>query len=295
MIYGVCGPTASGKTELAIFLAKRLNASIVNADAFQLYKGMDIGTNKDKALIQSMKTHLFDIVTPEQGYTVAQYQIAARQLIEKAMDDQSHLVIAGGSGLYLKATLFDFQFAQHQHEVDMTPYLLMDEITLHHQLTSIDEISALSIHPKNRRRVLRAIEVYLQTGLKKSEQERLQDKSMQYPVQLVAIDTDRQRLYHRINTRVEVMLSQGLIEEVQHLLTMYPKDSRGFEAIGYKEVIAYLDGFISYDGMVEKIQKVTRNYAKRQYTYFKNQLPVRWFSSIEEAKETLSDEINSQL
>jgi tRNA dimethylallyltransferase len=295
MIYGVCGPTASGKTELAIFLAKRLHAPIVNADAFQVYKGMDIGTNKDKGLIESMKTHIFDIVTPEQGYTVAQYQIAARQLIEKAMHDQSHLVIVGGSGLYLKATLFDFQFSKHQHEVDMTPYLLMDETTLHKHLASIDEISALSIHPKNRRRVLRAIEVYLQTGLKKSEQEQLQDKSMQYPVHLVAIDTDRELLYHRINQRVEHMLSQGLLEEVQHLLTMYPKDSRGFEAIGYKEVIEYLDGFISYDGMVEKIQKVSRNYAKRQYTYFKNQLPVRWFSSLDHAKDTLSNEINSQL
>lgn len=295
MIYGVCGPTASGKTELAIFLATLLNAPIVNADAFQVYKGMDIGTNKDKALIQSTKTHLFDIVTPEQGYTVAQYQIAARQLIEKTIDEQSHLVLVGGSGLYLKATLFDFQFAQHQHEVDMTPYLLMDEITLHSHLASIDEVSALSIHPKNRRRVLRAIEVYLQTGLKKSEQEQLQDKSMQYPVQLVAIDTDRELLYQRINQRVEHMFSQGLMKEVQDLLTMYPKDSRGFEAIGYKEVIEYLDGFISYDGMVEKIQKVSRNYAKRQYTYFKNQLPVRWFSSLDAAKETLSNEINSQL
>jgi tRNA dimethylallyltransferase len=143
--------------------------------------------------------------------------------------------------------------------------------------------------------VLRAIEVYLQTGFKKSEQEQLQDKSMQYPVQLVAIDTDRDLLYQRINKRVELMFSQGLIEEVQHLLTMYPKDSRGFEAIGYKEVIEYLDGFISYDGMVEKIQKVSRNYAKRQYTYFRNQLPVRWFSSLDAAKETLSNEINSQL
>lgn len=293
MIYVVCGPTASGKTELAVFLATLLNASIVNADAFQVYKGMDIGTNKNKELIKKYQTHLFDLVTPVQGYTVAQYQLAARQLIEKSIEEKKHLVIVGGSGLYIKATLFDFQFTKHEHQVDMTPYLLMDDEKLHQTLVKIDSDSALKIHQNNRRRVLRAIELYLQTGQKKSTQELMQDKSMQYPVQLVAIERDRDSLYQDINKRVEQLFEQGLLDEVKHLLTLYPKDSRGFEGIGYKEVIEYLEGFNSYQGMIEKIQQVTRNYAKRQYTYFKNQLPVRWFSSIEDVKKTLEHEINS--
>jgi tRNA dimethylallyltransferase len=295
MIYVVCGPTASGKTELAMFLATLLKAPIVNADAFQVYKGMDIGTNKNIELIHNFQTYLFDLVTPEQGYTVAQYQVAARELIEKAINENSHLVLVGGSGLYIKATLFDFQFTKHEQDVDMTPYLLMDDDSLHQQLMNIDEASAIKIHPKNRRRVLRAIELFLQTGQKKSTQELLQAKSMQYQVQLVAIEKDREILYQDINQRVNIMFDQGLLTEVKHLLTLYPNDSRGFEGIGYKEVIEYLDGFISYGGMIEKIQQMTRNYAKRQYTYFKNQLPVRWFASLEDAKKTLHDEINTYL
>jgi tRNA dimethylallyltransferase len=295
MIYVVCGPTASGKTELAMFLAMLLKAPIVNADAFQVYKGMDIGTNKNIELIHNFQTYLFDLVTPEQGYTVAQYQVAARELIEKAINEKSHLVLVGGSGLYIKATLFDFQFTKHEQDVDMTTYLLMDDDSLHQQLMNIDEESAIKIHPKNRRRVLRAIELFLQTGQKKSTQEQLQAKSMQYQVQLVAIEKEREILYQDINQRVNNMFDQGLLTEVKHLLTLYPNDSRGFEGIGYKEVIEYLDGFISYDRMIEKIQQVTRNYAKRQYTYFKNQLPVRWFASLEDAKKTLDDEINTYL
>jgi tRNA dimethylallyltransferase len=286
-IHVVCGPTASGKTELALRLAKKLNARLVNADAFQVYKGMNIGTNKDVQLLNLHPTALFNLVNPDEGFTVAQYQSFARELIENAKNKDENLVFVGGTGLYLKATFYDFVFRDHKQPVDPFYFEKQSNEDLYQKLMEVDQDSAFMIHPHNRRRVMRALEVYLQTGEKKSLQEKQQKQTLQYDVSFYAISGPRDELYSRIDQRVETMFEQGLLDEVKHLLTLYPRDSRGFAAIGYKETISYLDGKATFEETKMAIKQATRNYAKRQLTYFKNQLPVVWFSSIEEAKERL--------
>lgn len=287
MIHVVCGPTASGKTELAFLLAKKLNALLVNADAFQVYKGMNIGTNKDSHLLTLHPTALFNLVNPDEGFTVAQYQTLARQLINDAENHHKDIVFVGGTGLYLKATFYDFVFSDHKHTIDPQYFENQTNDDLHQKLMEVDKESALKIHPHNRRRVMRALEVFLQTGEKKSLQEKQQKQTLQYNVSFYAISGPRDDLYSRIDQRVERMFTEGLLDEVKHLLTLYPKGSRGFEAIGYKETIRYLDGKATFEETKALIKQTTRNYAKRQHTYFKNQLPVQWFSSLEEAKEKL--------
>jgi tRNA dimethylallyltransferase len=295
MIYVIGGPTGTGKTSLAIWLARYLNAPLINADAFQVYKGMDIGTNKELSSLAHIQHYLFDITTPDQGFTVAKYQALARPIIESFLKKNIPVIMVGGTGLYLKATLYDFQFVEHQYQPDMSPFVSLDDQALYAHLQSIDPMSASLIHPNNRRRVLRAISIYLETGLTKSQQEAQQEKKLLYPVKFYAIEEDRLELYQRINQRVEQQFKDGLIEEVKSLLTQYPEDARGFDGIGYKEVIMMIKGEKTLEETKELMKQATRRYAKRQFTYFKHQLPVQWFASIAEAKEGILHDIHTIL
>lgn len=290
MLYVCVGPTGSGKTDLAIALAKRLNAPIINADAFQVYRGMNIGTNKEMAQFVGLKTYLFDVVNPQDGYTVAQYQRAFRQLMDTLDPVHQPVIVVGGTGLYIKASLYDFEFKPHEAKVDMQAYHHLDEATLYSQLQAIDPEAAQSIHPHNRRRVMRAIEIYLQTGEKKSNLEARQKKESLYPVRYFGLNPSREKLYERINQRVITMIERGLVQEVEQLLNTVSPTAYAMDAIGYKEVIQYLQGTIDLPTTIAMIQQATRRYAKRQWTYFRNQLPVEWYASVEDVLEVFKDD-----
>ena len=286
MMICIVGPTGVGKSKLAIRLAKALNGEIINGDAFQIYKGMDIGTAKPtKEEREIVPHHLFDFVEPDFEYSIYTYQKNLRNKIEELQDKNVPIIICGGSGLYLKSSLYDFVLNENKSDVDMSSFEKMSNEELHNYLSSIDLEESKKIHMNNRKRVMRAIEIYLQEGKKKSEIIFLQEHKPIYDVTFVGLTKDRDELYELINKRVDLMFSLGLVDEVRNLLKKYPATLRSFQAIGYKEIISGLASGSSEEEMKELIKKNSRNYAKRQFTYFKHQMDVKWFNDIDEAYE----------
>ena len=286
MMICIVGPTGVGKSKLAIRLAKALNGEIINGDAFQIYKGMDIGTAKPtKEEREIVPHHLFDFVEPDFEYSIYTYQKNLRNKIEELQDKNVPIIICGGSGLYLKSSLYDFVLNENKSDVDMSSFEKMSNEELHNYLSSIDLEESKKIHMNNRKRVMRAIEIYLQEGKKKSEIISFQEHKPIYDVTFVGLTKDRDELYELINKRVDLMFSLGLVDEVRNLLKKYPATLRSFQAIGYKEIISGLASGSSEEEMKELIKKNSRNYAKRQFTYFKHQMDVKWFNDIDEAYE----------
>ena len=197
------------------------------------------------------------------------------------------VIVVGGTGLYIKASLYDFSFKTHEKKVDMTSYQTLDQTQLYNELLRIDPTTAQSIHPHNRRRVMRAIEIFLQTGEAKSVIEAQQEQKLLYPVRFLGLNPPREALYERINERVRLMMDHGLIDEVRHLLTRMPTSTYALRAIGYKESMQYIERHMDLPMTIAMIQQATRRYAKRQWTYFRNQLPVEWFADIQHVMEAI--------
>ena len=288
MIYVIGGPTGTGKTTLALELAKVWKAPIVNADAFQMYQGMDIGTNKDKARLKNFQTYFFDNVSPQEGMTVARYQKEVRALLLELLPKHPKIIIVGGTGLYIKASLFNFHFADHEMEPDLTAFEKMDNLKLHQCLSDLDHQAATKIHPQNRRRVLRAIAIHLATGRTKTEQEGVQLKEPLFPCRIVAIQAEKKTLNQDLDQRVLDMFAKGLVKEVQALKDKFGDKIHAFQAIGYKETLRYLNGEETLDKTIQTIQTATRRYAKRQITYFRHQLPTQWFPDWRTALKDLT-------
>ncbi len=288
MIYVIGGPTGTGKTTLALELAKVWKAPIVNADAFQMYQGMDIGTNKDKARLKNFQTYFFDHVSPQEGMTVARYQKEVRALLLELLPKHPKIILVGGTGLYIKASLFNFHFADHETEPDLTAFETMDNLKLHQCLSEFDHQAATKIHPQNRRRVLRAIAIHLATGRTKTEQEGVQMKEPLFPCRIVAIQAEKKTLNQDLDQRVLDMFAKGLVKEVQALKDKFGDKIHAFQAIGYKETLRYLNGEETLDKTIQTIQTATRRYAKRQITYFRHQLPTQWFPDWQTALKDLT-------
>ncbi len=288
MIYVIGGPTGTGKTTLALELAKVWKAPIVNADAFQMYQGMDIGTNKDKERLKNFQTYFFDHVSPKEGMTVARYQKEVRALLLELLPKHPKIIIVGGTGLYIKATLFNFHFADHETEPDLTAFEKMDNLKLHQYLSDHDHQAAAKIHPENRRRVLRAIAIHLATGRTKTEQEGVQLKEPLFPCRIVAMQAEKKILNQDLDQRVLDMFAKGLVKEVQVLKDKYGDKIHAFQAIGYKETLRYLNGGETLEKTIQTIQTATRRYAKRQITYFRHQLPTQWFPDWQTALKDLT-------
>lgn len=279
MIVVVCGPSASGKSALAQTLQKELRGIIVNADAFQIYQELQIGVNKpDSAIINEYQYHLIDCWPLEKTCSIAAYQVLARQIIENALKEGKPVIIEGGSGLYIKSTLYDYQFSP---ETDNPPdYSNLNNQELRDRLLAIDPLSAQKIHVNNRKRLIRALTVYAQHHTTKSQLEAQQTHKLLYhDVYFVALKMERSDLYRRIDERVEKMWSQGLLTEVEQLIEKHSPNTNAFQAIGYKEVITGLMQKLDPYTIKETIKRNTRRYAKRQITYFKHQLPVQYFDS----------------
>lgn len=287
MIYVIGGPTGTGKTSLATTLAKAWDAPIINADAFQMYKGMDIGTNKDLASLQGIKHYLFDIITPNESMTVARYQRETRQLFDSLLTQHPRIILVGGTGLYIKASLFDFSFTLHETIPNLSKFETYSNEKLHEYLATIDIHSSQQIHANNRRRVLRAIEIFLSTGKTKTEQELDQKKEVVYPTTWIGMNPNRDELYNQLDQRVMTMFQHGLLEEVQRLVNTYGNELQAFQGIGYKEVIRHLKGDLDLEGTIQLIQQSTRRYAKRQLTYFRHQFPMNWYQDWQTAAKEM--------
>ena len=277
----IVGPTAVGKTKMSIELAKQLNGEIISGDSMQIYRGMDIGTAKatmDER--QGIPHHLIDEKNPDEPYSVAAFQQTVRAKIEEIKSRGKLPIIVGGTGLYIKSVLYDYEFAgeSESKEIDEAKYGHLSNEELHAKLAAVDEAGAKDIHPNNRKRVIRALEIYETSGVKKSEMIEKQEHKMIYDACLIGLTDDRNVLYDRINKRVDTMYETGLVEEVKALFDQgIPAESQSIRAIGYKELYDYFKGFISLEESKELIKRNSRRYAKRQYTWFNNQMDVTWF------------------
>ena len=278
-----------GKSETALEIAKAIDAEIINGDAFQCYKEMDIGVAKpDAKYLKEVPHHLYSLIDVDHDYSIAEYQINLRKKIEELLSIGKNIIIVGGSGLYIRSALYDYDFKENK-DVDMSRYEAMDNRTLHDELRKIDPKEAEKIHMNNRKRVLRAIEIYLSVGENKSEIISKQEHKPLYDVRFFVRDIDRDLLYKRIDSRVDQMLEKGLFDEVKNLYKKYGASPRAFQAIGYKELIACLEGKTSYETAVEKIKQNTRNYAKRQLTYIRHQFPVEYYKNNEDLLEIITN------
>ncbi len=263
MYIAIVGPTGVGKTKLSIMLAQKYKAIIISADSCQVYKYLNIGTAKIKEEEKmGIKHYLIDCLEPTKDYSVADYQKDMRQILTENKD--KNIIIVGGTGLYLKAALYDYQFSNLK-DINLDKYTNQE---LFKMCQEID--SNIKIDINNRRR----LENYL-----KREEKVASNPKLLYDVKFIGLTTDRETLYNKINKRVDEMFEEGLVKEVQDLVSKYGENKVLKNTIGYKEVIKYLNKEISLEEAKELIKKNSRHYAKRQYTYFNNQLPVKWFNT----------------
>lgn len=295
MIYAIVGPTGSGKTSLACSLAKDFNLPIINADAFQIYQEMNIGTAKIEQNDSLYKSHyLIDIVKPDQNYSVKQYQADFDGVIHQLLKEHKDIIICGGTGLYLRAALYDYSFPEEE-TVDTSKYDSMGNEELYELLKKLDPQSTEKIHMNNRKRVIRALIIAESGGLTKSENIANQEHTLRFPkekVQILFLNPNREQLYQTINERVEQMFASGLVDEVKELLQKYQLSQTASQAIGYKETIDYLNGLASLEECKELIKKRSRNYAKRQITFFKHQFETIEFIDKNSLFEYLKDKLS---
>ncbi len=289
MILVLTGPTGSGKTDMAISLAKKLGGAIINADAFQVYRELNIATAKPSEAQRLEVPHfLFDFVPVSSSYSVYEYQADLRATIADLQEIHKPIIIAGGTGLYIRAGLYDYSFPEEK-VVDLSVYEKMDDDTLYAALQKMDPEEAKTIHPHNRIRVLRAIKVYLSSGKKKSEIKAEQKHQPIYDdVYFFGLNAERAPLYERVNQRVEEMFKAGLVEENRALYEKYGEAPRAFQAIGVKELFPYFRGEKNLEECKEEIQKNTRHYVKRQETFFRHQFDIHWITQEEEILDAIS-------
>ena len=278
----VVGPTASGKTSLAIELAKRLNGEIISADSMQIYKDMSIGTAKPTIEeMQGIPHYLLDFVEPNEDFNVAKYKEMAEEKIEEILSKGKLPIIVGGTGLYIDTLLKGIEFSEVPRDEDYCKELEkkveQEGVNwLENELRKIDPDSANKIEKNNIRRMIRALEIYKVTGKTKTQLDLESIKGPKYEYYVFGILWNREELYQRINYRVDVMLELGLIKEVEKIMQTKGFSKTALQGLGYKEVVNYLDGKITYEEMVEKIKMETRRYAKRQMTWFKRNDKIIW-------------------
>lgn len=277
----VVGPTGVGKTKMGVALAKYFDGEVISGDSMQIYKLMNIGTAKvTTEEMEGIPHHLIDIKNPKENYSVKEFQEEVRLKIDEISARQKLPIIVGGTGLYIKAALYDYVFSESQidHQEYIEKYKNYSNEELYEFLKKIDLESASSLHPNNRQRVLRAIAIYESTGTKKSDLLAKQEHKLLYDVKFIGLTLPRDVLYKRINERVDSMMNQGLLQEIEMLMKMnLSPELQSMKAIGYKEWFAYYQGNQNLEETIELIKKNSRNYAKRQYTWFNNQVPVKWF------------------
>lgn len=282
-IVAIVGPTGSGKTSWAKVLAKKFNGKVISADSRQVYRGMDIGTAKDKSFHQD----LVDILNPDKNYTVANFQEDANKLIKKYLSMKLTPIICGGTGLYIDALLYGFIIPNLQKEsLELRNKLeKLSENDLITKLKELDPKSALKIDSKNKRRLIRALEVSILTKRPFSKQQK--KRKPKFDALIIGIDIDRETLYSKIDARIDQMIKDGLVEEVRDLFSKYRKDLPAFNTIGYKEIIDYINGKDSLKDAVQKIKFNTHAYVRRQETWFHRDKNIKWVKNISQAEKLI--------
>ncbi|WP_050607489.1 tRNA (adenosine(37)-N6)-dimethylallyltransferase MiaA [Clostridium niameyense] len=298
----IAGPTAVGKTDISIKLAKNLNGEIISADSMQIYKYMDIGSAKiSKEEMSGIAHYLIDVVEPQEEFNVAKFKEEAEKTIKHIQSKGKLPIIAGGTGLYINSLIYNYDFTEADRDEDYRKYLnnLAEDKGkeyVHGLLENIDKDSYERLYPNDLKRVVRALEVYKLTGKTISEYTKENEPKLYdipYNIHYFILNMDRAVLYERINKRVDIMLEKGLIEEVKDLKSMgYNKDMQSMKGIGYKEILYYLDGEISLDEAIYLIKKGSRNYAKRQLTWFRKDKRAIWINKDNYSNEDdIVDEI----
>ena len=267
VIIVIAGPTGVGKTKLSIELAKKYNAEIINYDSVQIYKGMDIASAKvTKEEAEGIPHHLLDIKEYNEEYSVYDYQIDVRKKIKELQDENKNIIFVGGTGLYIKAALYDYRFESD----DEVPDISLDSKELIYAIREMNPDS--KVDPNNRRRLIREY-INLKSGVDNKKGNNL----LYDNVYFIGLETDRDTLYERINKRVDIMLGNGLLEEARYFHKKN-KTKAIMTPIGYKELFPYIEGKCTLEESLDLIKKNSRHYAKRQFTFFKNQMDIKWFN-----------------
>ena len=280
MIIVIVGPTCSNKTSTSIDVALKMNAEIINADAFQCYKELNIGVAKPTFEEMSrVSHHLFSFCSPDEKFSIADYQKIAREKIAEIINRGKNIVLVGGSGLYIRSLLYDYEFKESDEtSISSDKYLSYSNEELYNLLAKIDPEEAKKLHPNNRKRVERALTIFDEFHKTKSELIASQNHDLIFKdVYFVSPIIDRDNLYNRINVRVDKMIDEGLVNEVKNLISKYGGNVQSLQAIGYKEFISYFKKEITLEETIELIKKNTRNYAKRQITFIKHQFKNVYF------------------
>ncbi len=289
----IAGPTAVGKTKISVELAKRISGEIISADSMQVYRGMDIGTAKvTPEETCGIPHHLIDILDPTEDFNVVEFAKRAKEAILSIQQRDRIPILVGGTGFYIQAVLYDIDFTENDNDMSFR-HALEEEakekgpLALHERLASVDPEAAKAIHPNNVKRVIRALEFFEKSRLKISDHNREQnEKESPYDYKYFALTNDRAKIYENIEKRIDIMLDQGLVDEVRALLERgVSRDRVSMQGLGYKEIAAYLDNEISLEEAVYILKRDTRHFAKRQLTWLKREPDVIWFD-----KSGLTDE-----
>ena len=283
----IAGPTASGKTALSIELAKRIDGEIISSDSMQIYKDMDIGTAKvTKEEMQGIKHYLVDFISPDERYTVSNFKKDSEQAIEEILSKGKTPIVVGGTGLYINSLIYGIEYQEMEFDIDYRNKLMAKAETeaglqeLYEKASSLDPEAMKIISKNDKKRIVRVLEIINATGKTKTEQEILsRAKGVKYNFKVFALDMNREKLYDRINRRVDIMIEQGLIEEVKNLLQKYSYFPTAMQGLGYKEVVEYLNNTLTKEEMIEKIKQESRHYAKRQLTWFRKNKEIIWLNA----------------
>ena len=283
----ICGPTASGKTALGIELANKLNGEIISCDSMQIYKEMDIGTAKPTEEERKMaKHHLIDFVSPDKRYSVADFKKDANRTIENILSRGKMPILVGGTGLYINSLIYNIEYNEEKTDIEYREELEKIELSkLYEMALKVDKEAMEKISQSDRKRISRVLEIYHSTGKTKTELEIMSRKELKYDYKIYVLSMDREILYDRINKRVDLMIQNGLIDEVQNIIKKYKEFPTAMQGLGYKEVVQYLNKEITKDEMIEKIKQESRRYAKRQLTWFRAYKDATWLDGIKNTKE----------
>lgn len=306
VVLALVGPTGSGKTKTAIRICHALDAEIVSMDSMQVYQGMDIGTAKPtKEELSAAPHHMIDVVQPDEMFTVSMYREMACKAIDDILARGKVPLLVGGTGLYLQAISYEMSLGENGADDELRESLRRiagekgGPQRLHERLARIDPASAKKLHPNDVRRVIRALEIYETSGKAKSEQADKQRREGPYHVLVYGLSLPREKMYARINARVDEMVNSGLIDEVKGLLErgIEPKPEGGaMQAIGYKEIVSALRGEITLERAIDLIKQGSRRYAKRQWTWFRHDPRTKWFDwTAYESESALIDDLLCQI
>ena len=292
----IVGPTASGKTALSIELAKRINGEIVSCDSMQIYKDMDIGSAKPTLEeMQGIKHYMIDVVKPNERFSVAEYKKQAEKAIEEILSKGKIPIVIGGTGLYADSLIYSIEYPEiefdlkYRNKLEKKANTQEGLIELYNEAKRIDEEAIKKISENDKKRIIRILEIFHSTRKTKTQLEiESRRNEVKYDYRVFAIDMNREILYDRINKRVDIMIENGLIQEVKNLLNKYGSFPTAMQGLGYKEVVEYFDGKLTKEEMIEKIKQETRRYAKRQLTWFRKNKQTIWINGLDDMQNNIN-------